>query len=164
MNAQTSDEHHMFRLSQIMTEARSQGYDLGPPKEEVTINGATVVLRDGLGMKLDPLLYAKKKCSTCFGRGVVTQVHPVNRVRAELAIASNPANATKLHQKKEGHYHEKTQHTCGCASVRYKAKHSMLGQALARAGLAEGVGDGQFVIVIIDTAPKEVGLTDASVG
>lgn len=85
--------------------------DVGVPNESVVLDGTTdlTVVRDALGLKLDPMLYAKKDCNHCYGRGTYLLVTGKDR---------------------------RTSVQCGCSSKRYTTKYTAFADLLVTKGLA----------------------------
>jgi hypothetical protein len=114
------------------------GLDIGPPNEAVMLaTGKLAQARDALGLKLDPMIYASRKCSHCYGRGTVILVKHVPIAVALKLIKDNPANEALLHQREPGKYHTRQAEKCGCVQRRYTQRYTEFAEALVKAGLAK---------------------------
>jgi len=113
--------------------------DVGVPNEMVQLVGtaAPVQARDALGLLLDPVLYAKKGCKHCEGRGVVFHIQHVPVAVALKLIKENPANEALLQQKEPGKYYSRSAVKCGCVQSRYVKQYIAFAKALVAAGLAK---------------------------
>ena len=130
-------------LEELVSLGRRLNLNVGTPKAERVLEGIAgaeglVVVRDELGLSLDPKDYAHRHCRYCRGNGVVTTTRPVpldhlNKLRKENPEALK-AVETKWRKKKGkqvavGHF-VRSNRTCGCVEPRYQKARAKLQDAL----------------------------------
>ena len=108
------------------------------PNEAIRLaNGSVVQGRDALGLLLDTQKYASKKCSNCYGRGIVTLVKPVAKEAVEKYLEKHPENDGLFHQKEPGKYTTSQSTQCGCMRKKYIASYNAFANALVANNLAK---------------------------
>lgn len=103
--------------------------NVGPPEETLkTPEGKpAMMIRDDLGLLIDPKLYAKKRCSCCGGNGTF-QVSNAVRVRGAKKYSRSKQNMqTQLR-------------TCGCVKSNYARARTKLGRAFQEALVSHDEG------------------------
>lgn len=123
------------------------GYDVGVPhdlmkEEDGSVkklpNGNTIEFRDALGLAVDPSLYAKRSCNTCYGRGIVVLHQPIDELTA-TKMRANATAAALLHEHR-GKAAVRETERCMCAALGYARAVTKFSDALLKGGLARRVG------------------------
>lgn len=58
--------------------------------------GVTLKLTDDLGLPCDPMVYAKRTCTACFGRGVFRVRRPLSDEESTRMLGSSDATCTSF--------------------------------------------------------------------
>lgn len=104
------------------------GLDVGMPNEMAQLsNGQLTAVRDDLGLLLDTRLYASRKCSDCYARGLQYKIVHVPAHQARQLIADDPRNEMVLTQTAPGKWISRRAEMCWCA----KSKHARLHEQFA---------------------------------
>ena len=108
---------------------------VGQPNEKVVgRDGKEIVVRDDLGLTLDPAAWGNQKCKTCYGRGMVIVAKPVTKAEiAELAADNERdlANVT-ITNKVKGSGLYRSGKPCVCSGVRYKKMRRFVADQIAK--------------------------------
>lgn len=135
---ETPVDLHLERRSEL---GKTLKLDVGQPKEKVFLaDGKEAEARDGIGLLVDPIRYAKKKCGTCHGRGVMTLVNHIGAARAQQLIKENPANEAFINEREPGKFYERVATMCTCAKRGYRKVYAQLADLLVKEKLATWSG------------------------
>lgn len=103
--------------------------DVGEAEEESRApDGRVFKTRDNVGLSLDPKKYAKLRCRTCHGNGILLTSKPLSQEAATAMIKHDAANGALIHHntkakdgviKLTGNYTRSTS-VCGCVPKRFE--------------------------------------------
>ncbi len=131
-------ERHQEQRSAL---GKAMKLDVGPPSEKVILaTGSEAEARDYLGLLMDPLKYAKRDCSTCYGRGTITIVNHLTPAQAKGLIEKDRREEAFIIEREPGKFHRNLVRQCACAKRRYKKAHALFAHALVQHGLAKQTG------------------------
>lgn len=130
---------HQERRSEL---GKQLGLDVGPPNEAAMMADAVVrPVRDWLGLPIDPMLYAKKKCNTCYGRGVLTVIEHISLARRAQLIEQDAKNEMFIEEHQPGKYQAKFVRECVCSNNNRAKVQQRFVDALLKEDLAKKVGE-----------------------
>lgn len=91
-----------------------KNFSIGRPKEQALLGNKLGLVRDDLGLSLDPMEHADPNCGTCYGRGIYVRVVLRGQVANPDDVAISP----------DGKY--RFTETCVCAKKRYARRRRLM--------------------------------------